>query len=65
MFVLANSIVTTAQVQKSHDNVKRVCGLYGPTHPKCKKAVDEDTDLYITFMKQFKVDSDDDDDTSE
>lgn len=56
--------VTTDQVYRSHNNVKLVCGFYGPTHPKCKKAVDEDTDLYLRYLDQFKID-DDDDDTSE
>lgn len=56
--------VTTDQVYRSQNRVKLVCGFYGPIHPECKKAVDEDTDLYIRFMDQFKI-NDDDDDTSE
>lgn len=65
MFILASAsprrpIVTTDQVYKSHERVKLVCGFYGADHPKCKKAVDEDTQLYIDFLNQFKVDDDDD-----
>ena len=56
--------VTTDQVYKSHDRVKLVCGFYGFEHPECKKVVEYDTDLYLNFMNQFKIDSDDDD-TSE
>mgnify|MGYP006269221197 CR=1 FL=1 len=52
--------VTTDQVKRSHQMVKDICGAYGPTHPKCKSAVDDDTDLYIRFMKQFQCDDDDD-----
>lgn len=53
--------VTTDQIVKSQERVRLVCGFYGPMHPKCKSAVDHDTDLYVRFLKQFKVD----DDTSE
>ena len=55
--------VTTDQIVRSQQKVKLVCGFYGPTHPKCKQAVDQDTQLYIRFLKQFQVN--DDDDTSE
>lgn len=68
MFILTSSarpIVTTDQVYKSHERVKLVCGFYGATHPQCKKAVDDDTQLYIDFMSQFKITDDSDDDTSE
>lgn len=70
MFILASARprpapVTTDQVYKSHANVKLVCGFYGATHPKCKQAVDVDTQLYIDFMNQFKITDDSDDDTSE
>jgi hypothetical protein len=64
MFILASAsrpIVTTDQVYKSHANVKLVCGFYGADHPKCKKAVDDDTQLYIDFLNQFKVSDSDDD----
>jgi hypothetical protein len=57
--------VTTDQVYKSHDRVKLVCGFYGFEHPECKKAVDHDTELYLSFMKQFQVRDDDSDDDSE
>ena len=53
--------VTTDQILKSQERVKIVCGFYGPSHPKCKKAVDHDTALYIQFMKQFQIRDDDDD----
>ena len=58
-------IVTTDQVYRSHKRVNLVCGFYGPDHPKCKKAVDDDTELYLNFMKQFQINDDSDDDTSE
>lgn len=57
--------VTTDMMQRSHARAKLVCGFYGPTHPKCKQAVDHDTDLYLRFMDQFKIKDDDDTDTSE
>ena len=63
--MLRRPIVTTDQIYKSHARVNLVCGFYGPTHPKCKKAVDDDTDLYLAFLNQFKVMDDSDDDTSE
>jgi hypothetical protein len=47
--------ITTDQLYKSQARVKLVCEFYGPTHPNCKKAVQEDTKLYMGFMKQFKV----------
>ena len=51
--------ITTDHIVRSQDRVKLVCGFYGPTHPKCKQAVDYDTTLYIKFLKQFQVDDDD------
>lgn len=48
--------VTTQQLYKSQQRVKLVCEFYGPTHPKCKRAVSHDTALYMRFMKQFKID---------
>lgn len=53
--------VTTDQLYKSRDRVKLVCGFYGADHPKCKQAVDDDTSLYMDFMRQFKIDDSDDD----
>lgn len=52
------------QLHKSAEYVNLVCGFYGPNHPKCKQAVDDDAELYLSFMKQFQID-DDADDTSE
>lgn len=54
--------ISPSQLHKSAEYVHLVCGFYGPDHPYCKKAVDDDADMYIDFMKQFKMD---DDDTSE
>ena len=51
-------IVTTDQIYKSQAHVKLVCGFYGPTHPKCKQAVDNDTTLYMSFLKQFDTTTD-------
>lgn len=53
--------VTTQQLYKSQQRVKLVCEFYGPTHPKCKRAVSHDTALYIRFLKQFKIDDDEED----
>jgi hypothetical protein len=53
--------VSPAQLHKSAERVSLICGMYGPKHPKCKKAIDDDDELYLNFMKQFKID----DDTSE
>jgi hypothetical protein len=47
--------ITTDQIYKSQARVNLVCGFYGPTHPNCKKAVQQDAKLYIGFMNQFKV----------
>lgn len=55
------TFVTTEQLYRSRDRVKLICGFYGPTHPKCKQVVDEDTSLYMDFLKQFKIDDSDDD----
>jgi len=55
-------IVTTHDLLKSAYQVHLVCGFYGPTHPKCKKAVDDDTSLYMDFLKHFKISDDDSDD---
>ncbi len=52
--------ITTDDIIRSQDRVKLVCGFYGPTHPKCKQAVDHDTTLYVKFLKQFQVDDSDD-----
>lgn len=51
--------VTTDQVYKSHGRVHLVCGFYGFDHPKCKKAVDDDTELYLRYLKQFQIRDDD------
>ena len=53
--------VTTQQLYKSQQRVKLVCEFYGPTHPKCKRAVSHDTALYTRFLKQFKIDDEEDD----
>ncbi len=45
--------ITTDQIYDSQMRVNLVCGFYGPTHPECKKSVDENTRLYMGFMKQF------------
>lgn len=50
--------VTTQQLYKSQQRVKLVCEFYGPTHPKCKRAVSHDTALYMRFLKQFQIDDD-------
>lgn len=50
--------VSTQQLYKSQQRVKLVCEFYGPTHPKCKRAVSHDTALYMRFLKQFQVDDD-------
>lgn len=52
--------ITTDDIRRSQDRVKLACGFYGPTHPKCKQAVDHDTILYVKFLKQFQVDDSDD-----
>lgn len=52
--------VSTQQLYKSQQRVKLVCEFYGPTHPKCKRAVSHDTALYMRFLKQFKIDDEDD-----
>ena len=39
-------------------HVELVCGFYGPTHPKCKEVIQNNDDLYATFMLQFKKKSD-------
>lgn len=53
-FLLSNrQIVTTEDIILSRDRVKLVCGFYGPTHPECKKAINNDSILYINFLKQF------------
>ena len=44
--------ITTDQIYKSQARVNLVCGFYGPTHPNCKKAVQQDAKLYIGFMNE-------------
>jgi hypothetical protein len=56
--------VSPVQLHKSAERVNLVCGFYGPTHPKCKKAISDDYELYMKFLNQLKID-DDVDDTSE
>ena len=51
-------VITTEQLIKSQKKTELVCGFYGHEHPKCKKAVQKDTALYMNFLKQFKVDDD-------
>jgi hypothetical protein len=53
------------EVYRSQNRVNLVCGFYGPTHPKCKQAIDDDLEMYNDFMKQIQIFDDDDDDTSE
>ena len=52
-------IITTEQLIKSQQKTELVCGFYGYSHPKCKKAVQKDTHLYMNFLRQFKIDDDD------
>jgi len=47
------------QLHESAERVNLMCGFYGPNHPECKKAIDDDAELYLSFMKQFQVDDDD------
>lgn len=64
--MIRRPIITTDQIYKSHARVNLICGFYGPTHPKCKKAIDADTYLHNAFLNQFKIDdSDSDDDNSQ
>lgn len=56
--------VSVQQLYKSQQRVQLVCEFYGPTHPKCKRAVAHDTALYMRFLKQFQIRDDDDDDES-
>lgn len=49
-------IITTDMLIKNQKRTELVCGFYGHSHPKCKKAMKKDDLLYIEFLKQFKVD---------
>lgn len=62
-------IVLTQHLYASQKHVDLVCGFYGYDHPKCKKAIQQDEKLYMSFMKQFdpkkKIDDDDSSDDSD
>lgn len=61
---IIQTIITTDHLIKSQKKTEIVCGFYGYEHPKCKKAIQKDTQLYMNFLKQFKVDDDDDEEFS-
>ncbi len=58
---IPRNVITTHQLIIHQKKVQMICDFYGHTHPKCKKAVDRDVELYNRFLLQFKVDNDDDD----
>lgn len=47
--------ISPACLYASQKRVELVCGFYGPKHPKCKKALDDDDELYRDFLTQFKI----------
>lgn len=54
--------ITTIQFHHLYASQKRVelvCGFYGKNHPKCKEAIQKDTEIYNSFMDQFKKKTDD------
>ena len=48
-------IVTTEHIYYSRMRAHLMCGFYGPSHPMCKKAIEENNALYTNFVKQFKT----------
>ena len=57
-------IVLTQHLYASQKHVDLVCGFYGYDHPKCKKAIQRDEKLYLSFMKQFSTQNKTCDDSS-
>ena len=53
------SIITTQQLIIHHKKAQLICDFYGPSHPKCKRAITRDNELYKKFLLQFKVTDDD------
>lgn len=49
-------IITTDMLIKNQKRTELVCGFYGYSHPKCKRAMKKDDILYVEFLKQFKID---------
>lgn len=49
-------LITTEMLIKNQKRTELVCGFYGYSHPKCKRAVKKDNLLYLEFLKQFKID---------
>jgi len=51
--------VSANQLNKCLQKTKLLCEFFGPTHPKCKKAIERSERVYYKFLEQFKVLDDD------
>jgi hypothetical protein len=57
--------VSASQLNKCVQKTKLLCEFFGPSHPKCKKAILRSEHVYYKFLEQFKILDDEKEDEAE